>query len=677
MGESKSGMMARIRGSDLSASLGAASRLLVSALLIASVVAAPVSAQVNPYGYDPQGFGQNQQGYGQSPGSLEGQGGVVAPSLNPNAPPPAASAVPATAAQAGQPVQIETNDLSRSELMGIGGVVDRRFDEAGASGLTAPRPPARPGEFEKYVEQILGRRLPRFGASLLVPTARDFTAPPTASVPADYVLKPGDELRIGITGSVESEMRLTLDNEGRVFIPRVGAVSLAGVRYGDARALLTERLGQQYRDFRLSVTVSRLRGIRVYLTGFAAHPGAYTVSSLATLVNAVLAGGGPAAGGSFRSIKVRRNGQLISDFDLYELLLNGDKSRDVSLENEDVIFIGPVGPEVAVTGSLNAEAIYEAKPGETLGDLLRFAGGVSTLADPSRVVISRLSDLDKMGWTELPMAQTSTSAVQGGEILRVLSTADFARPQERQAILVKIEGEVERPGHYYLPPSASLQDAMALAGGLTSRAFVYGTEFDRASVQQQQQKSFDDAIRELELSLAAAPLSASIADISDAGSRATQLTAARSVLDRLRERKPDGRVILSLPPEGSALPGDIILENNDRVYIPPRPTTVGVFGAVFRPGSFRIGGPRKIKDYLELAGGAQRVADKSQIFVVRANGEVVSRKRGVLGQYALPGDVVFVPVKTHSSSIWAKIRDISSIVFSFGLSAAAIAALTN
>lgn len=582
------------------------------------------------------------------------------------APLPTASAVPAQAAQLDQ--QGRTTGRTRAEA-----------DDSGS--LSTPLgerlPPAPPGEYEKYVAQVLGREVPRYGASLLLPSARDFTPPPTAAVPPDYRLNPGDEILVGLTGSVQSELRLTLDNDGAVFVPRVGRVSLAGVRYGDVAATLARRISDEYRDYRITVSVARLRGIRVYVTGYAANPGAYTLNSLSTLVNAVLAGGGPAAGGSFRSIQVRRNGAVVADFDSYDLLLRGDKSKDIVLQNEDVIYIAPVGPQVALTGSVNAEAIYEARPGESVADVIRYAGGISTLGDPTRTVVSRLSELDGRGWVELSLAQATAQPVTGGDILRFLSVADYARPLERQNILVTIEGQVAKPGHYYMPANSTMGDALAMAGGLTGRAFVYGTEFDRSRVQQQQRRSFNEALQQLELSLAAAPLTDSGADVTEAGLRQQRLSAASAVVERLRAAQPDGRVVLSVRPDSNDLPLQTVLENNDRLYIPPVPTTVGVFGAVYRPGSFEVNRARRVRDYLDLAGGPQRVADKREIFVVRADGSVVTKKRGGLNAPALPGDVVFVPVKTQGSTFWARLRDITSVLFSAGLSAAAIAALSN
>ena len=641
---------------------------LAGSVALAAIAAAPVQAQVantaNPG--QPLFYGQNGAADQQAQSSVPQQQPVT-PSITPNAAPPTISAVQAQAAQLSQ--QIQTEGTNRATTAAT---------EAGVTTSLGERlPPAPPGEYETYVAQILGRSVPRFGSSLLLPSARDFTPPPTAAVPPDYRLNPGDEILVGLTGSVQSELRLTLNNDGAVFIPRVGRVNLVGVRYGDLPSVLSRRISDEYRDYRIAVSVTRLHGIRVYVTGYAANPGAYTVNSLSTLVNAVLASGGPTAGGSFRSIQVRRSGKPVSDFDLYDLLLHGDKSKDVVLENEDVIYIAPVGPQVAVTGSVNAEAIYETKPGESIADVLRNAGGLSTLADPSRTVVSRLSELDRHGWVELSLADASSSPAAGGDILRLLSVADYARPLERQNILVTIEGQVGKPGHFYMPANSTMADALTAAGGLTGRAFVYGAEFDRSRVQQQQKKSFNEALQQLELSLAAAPLAQSPSDASDAALRAQQLVAARAVVDRLRAAQPDGRVVLETAPDSTALPLDTVMENNDRLYIPPTPTTVGVFGAVFRPGSFQVNRTRRIRDYLELAGGSQRVADNRDIFVVRANGSVLTKKHGALSSAALPGDVVFVPVKTQGSTFWARVRDISGILLGAGVTAAAVVGLTN
>jgi hypothetical protein len=147
------------------------------------------------------------------------------------------------------------------------------------------------------------------------------------------------------------------------------------------------------------------------------------------------------------------------------------------------------------------------------------------------------------------------------------------------------------------------------------------------------------------------------------------------VLDRERQPLPDGRVVMKIDTAATSLPDDVLLENNETIYVPVRSSTVGIFGAVYRPASFLIDEhrrPLKVKDYVYKAGGPIRAADQSGIFVVRANGDVLSRKRGAMNAYVYPGDVIFVPVKTQSSSFWTKLRELSTTLFQVGVGTAAV-----
>jgi protein involved in polysaccharide export with SLBB domain len=560
--------------------------------------------------------------------------------------------------------------LSREQLQGA------PQQNAGADTLT--RQPARPGEFEQYIERVLGYRLPRFGENLILPGQRDFATPATATIPPDYIVQPGDVIVIGMAGSIQGSVERTVDTNGRIFLPGVGSVKVAGVRHADLRNAVSVAIGTQFRGFTVSVNIARLRGIRVYVTGLANNPGAFTVSSLSTLANAVFQAGGPSSGGSWRSIKLYRNGQQVTDFDLYQLMRGGSRVADVLLQNEDVLFIPPAGEQVAVIGSVQEQAIYEARPDESVADMLAAAGGPNTLADRTRVIIYRTGDPSQAGPRQLAMDETARAPIKGGDIVQMLSAGSLAMPISRQSVLVRVEGEVEHPGIYYVAPNTPTSEIIDQAGGLSSAAYAYGTRFTRQSVKIQQQESFREAIRQLEVSLAAAPLTGN-SSVSEAD-RAAQLAGARAVLERLRQAEPDGRVVLQLAPDATSLPGDILLENNDAIYVPPRATTVGVFGAVYRPASFLVTGsatPMRIRDYVEKAGGTLRAADRANTFVVRANGEVVSRKRGALGARVLPGDIVFVPVKTQGNTFWAKFKDITQTLFQLGLSAATVVAVTK
>jgi len=649
-------------------------------LLLPWFFAGPGAAQsLTPNVYDPYGIGSQVNGNAQ-----DRTGSSNRPNADQTSAAAAAGQVQAPPTQT--PLTRDIIDDQDSSAFpaddrrsGSRRMTSQRFsDDDLAAPRTVVRRPYRPSEFETYVSKIADQPLRRFGAELLVPEARNFITPTATAVPPSYLLKPGDQLNVGLAGSVNaSNLRLTIDAEGRIFVPQVGAVSLAGVRYGDAQDVISRAVSRQYRNFNVSVTVGRLHGITVYVTGFAAIPGSYTVTSLSTLVDAVLAAGGPAAGGSFRSIQLRRSGKLVSDFDLYDLLLKGDSSTDALLENGDVIYIAPVGAQVAVIGSVNHEAIYEAKGRDSLRDVLLYAGGINTVGDDSRLLFLDTVKAAAAGWQEVSPAQLATMAAGRGGILRALSNLDIAQPTAKLPVLVTLSGEVERPGRYYVQPGASFSQVVAQAGGMTREAFAYGIIFTRERVRREQRTSNERALNDVESTLTAQPLvSLAAREIPD------RLTTVANLMKQLRSAAPDGRLILDTPPNSATIPGEIVLENNDSIYIPPRPTSVGVFGAVPSPSSFVFRPGERIGDVLKHAGGVNRFADRNQMFVVRANGSVLARNRGgsigrVLNQRALPGDLVYVPINALRGEFWANLRDATSGLMAPLTAVATVAAVTH
>lgn len=582
---------------------------------------------------------------------------------------------PFTGNQQFQPSSV--NDTSQLTLTLQQLLAERSREKAsGEDGLPAMEA-ARPGEFEQLMERLLGRKLRRFGDGLLLPGGRDFATPATSTVPADYVIQPGDKIEVGLTGSLNGTIGLDVDTNGRVFIAEVGAVRVAGYRYAELKDRLTQAIGTRFRNFTISVVVKELRGIRVYVTGFAARPGAFTMSSLSTVANAVLQAGGPTAGGSFRAIKIYRKSREIGTFDLYELLRGGRSITDLVLQNEDVLFIPPAGPQVAVIGSVQDEAIYELRPGETIADAVKAAGGPNTLADSSKIILYRSGRPEQAGPQQIPMAGTGGVPVEPGDIVQMLSQGSLILPTNQQSVLVRVEGEVARPGNYYMPSGSRLADVLKQAGGMTERAYPFASRFTRQTVKVQQQANYEEALRQLELTIASAPLAQQIG--LNEGDREGQLRSASATLARLREVRPDGRVVLEISPTATALPGDILLENNDAVIIPALNNVVGVFGAVQKPTSFFLQPGRKIRvrDLLERAGGAVRSADRANTIVVRANGQILSRRLDALNAQALPGDVIFVPVRTQGNLFWARFKDIATSLFGLGITAATLVAVTR
>lgn len=529
------------------------------------------------------------------------------------------------------------------------------------------------GEFETFVN------LPRFGADLVNQLgigATDFSP----VVPLEYVIQSGDEVQLIVWGSVDADLRLTVDRSGRINIPRVGPVLLAGVRFGDLRETVSRRVAAVFRNFELSVSMGALRGVRVYVTGFVQQPGAYAVAALSTVMSAVMRAGGPAASGSFRKVELRREGKSVGTFDLYDLLLRGDRGGDRLVQPDDVILVAAVGPLVAISGSVNRQAVFELKPGEALRDVLQMAGGFSPIADRSRVAIERLDDRNSHRIVESKLPEAESTVLAGGDVLRVFSAVDSSLSVQRQNKRVRIEGEVALPGEYVLPPESTLADALRTAGGLTGSAFVYGTSFTRASVRASQQENYERALRDLETDLARNVASQRVSAPDELAPAAARSAANARLLERLRALQPSGRVVLQIASEESRLP-EMLLEDGDRVSIPPRPTAIGVFGSVFNTGSYLYQPSRTLEEYLRLAGGPTKGADEASLFVVRANGQVISNRQNstwfargnkVLATDAVPGDTIFVPEEMDKTTVLQKVKDWTLILYQLGLGAAGI-----
>ena len=554
----------------------------------------------------------------------------------------------------------------------------------GEGGSTLGKSPTGAAEFEAYVRRAAGDvPVPRLGATLVTPTDAAVEANP--QIPPDYLIQPGDEVQLSLWGSVDADLRLVVDRSGRVSVPRVGSIMLAGVRYADLPAAIGQRVGTVFKNFQLSASLGKLRGQRVYVTGFVGRPGSYTVSSLATLLGALVAAGGPSASGSFRDIQLRRGDVLIASFDLYELLLKGDRSKDRVLQPDDVVFVGPVGVQVGVIGSVNRPAIVELKPGESIADALRMTGGLSAVADTRRLAIERLEDRDTVRVTELRLPDANALALRSGDVLRAFNAVASVLPIQKQNRRVVVEGEVARPGEYILPANTTLMDAIRAAGGLTNAAFIFGTDLSRESVRATQQANYDRALRDMEMELTRSSTTQRTTNADEAAAQASRQSSAARIVDRLRQIRPSGRIVLQLPVDGGSLP-ELTVEDGDRLYIPPRPTSVGVFGSVFNAGNYLHQQGRTMEDYLRLAGGPTKGADDGSLFVVRANGTVISKLQSdgrrslwssgkFVGLTAEPGDTIFVPEEFDKTTFVQNAKDWTQILYQLGLGAAGLKAL--
>lgn len=334
----------------------------------------------------------------------------------------------------------------------------------------ALQPLQRPSEFQRFVETATGRRLPVFGADFFADAASSFAPVDNVPVPADYAVGPGDELVIRAWGAIDIDYRATVDRNGLINLPRVGAIPVAGVRASELEKHLRAQIGRLYTNFNLNVTLGQLRGLKVFVVGQAQRPGVYTVNSQSSLLSAVVASGGPGANGSMRKISLRRDGRIVTELDVYEFLVQGDRTRDAQLLPGDVVVFHPVGPRVALTGAIDTPAIYELKnKEEPLRDVLRYAGGASVLTNPHRLQIERIDATVPRAARQVEEFKLDdaglTKNLRDGDVLTLLPIS----PQFGNAITLK--GHVAQPMRYAYKPGMRVSDLIPDQEALISPNF--------------------------------------------------------------------------------------------------------------------------------------------------------------------------------------------------------------
>lgn len=316
--------------------------------------------------------------------------------------------------------------------------------EAANANPTRPLAPfTNKSDFQVFAEDAAGQLLAVYGRDLFDQGTSTFPVLDHVPVPANYVIGPDDELHVETWGKIDADVTVTVDRNGQIFIPRVGSIGVAGLRFDQLESSIRAAVAKNFKDFDLNVTLGKLRSIQVYVLGSARQPGAYTVSSLTTLIDALFVSGGPSASGSMRSIELRRDGKVATTLDLYDVLRRGDKSRDIKLLPDDVIYISPVGPQVAIVGNVHDPGIYELTNDLSITQGLDLAGGLTVMASTERALLERIEDrkmrnVEEVGLDQLGMHRK----LRDGDILRI----EPVSPQFAGAVMLR--GSVAIPGRY-------------------------------------------------------------------------------------------------------------------------------------------------------------------------------------------------------------------------------------
>jgi protein involved in polysaccharide export with SLBB domain len=312
------------------------------------------------------------------------------------------------------------------------------------------------------------RNLRQFGYSLFASEVSTFA--PVGNVPVGdgYIVGPGDELNVILWGRVNQTLDFEVQRDGTILVPQLGPLQVAGLTFEQARKLIEGRVGQ-ITGVRVDVTMGRLRTIQVFVVGEVKEPGAYTVSALSHVSNALAAAGGITRVGSLRDVQLRRGGRIIRAIDLYQFLMHGQTANDVRLEPQDVIFVPVTGPVAGVVGDVKRPAIYElGRRSEDLSTVLGLAGGINAFGYADRIQVERIENHQRRIVLDLDFEALSSRRfrVEDGDLIKVFPVL----PQRQNA--VTLSGNVNRPGNYEWTPGMRVDDLVTKGEGIGDNTFM-------------------------------------------------------------------------------------------------------------------------------------------------------------------------------------------------------------
>jgi len=508
--------------------------------------------------------------------------------------------------------------------------------------------------------------LERFGIDVFRSGTGNFDELPM-DVPAgpDYVLGPGDGLSIDLWGSVSQRLRRVVDREGRVVLPEVGGIQVAGRSLADTQHLVQTALRTQLRDVQADVSLSRLRTVRVYVVGDVENPGAYDVSSLSTPLNALYEAGGPTSRGSLRILKHYRGKQLVQEIDVYDLLLHGVRSGIQRLEAGDTILVPPLGAAVTIEGMVRRPAIYELDGEKNLAEVLELGGGVLPSGTLRHIDVERVQAHESRTMLALDVPESNNEEsvtkaledfkIQDGDKVKISPIVAFADKT------VYLDGHLFRPGKYAYREGMKVSDLIKSYKDLLPEPYRPHAEIIRLKAPDYTPEvlafNLEDALAGKEQDLVLKPFDTVrifgrfdfedppvitvTGEVRDPGDHVTNgatylrdaiylagSTTPEARLDdaQIFRRTLDGKLKVFSVNLSKALGGDaaanILLEPKDRVFVhkdlaKTDPPAVMIEGEVARPGKYPLGDGMSATELVRLAGGLKRSAYAEQADLTR------------------------------------------------------------
>ena len=525
-------------------------------------------------------------------------------------------------------------------------------------------------------------------------------------VSKQYRVSHGDEINLCLDGKTKKKYNLIVDASGKIDIPRIGFVFVAGMTFEEMSKEVIKKVEKTTSD-RVDVSMRAKNTITVYFRGEVPRPMPRILGALSTITEALRFIGGPQESGSLREIQVRRKGITVAYFDLYELLLKGIKYKDITLMDEDEIIVLRKGTEVAINGNVNRPGVYEMKGRYDLDTLIALAGGVKAEDKDLRIQVRRLDNGERrivydVRDKEINLKKADAPNLQNRDIVRIVPFAESttlveadkkSTPAEEQltetkpdrgkddAVLplqnfVTLTGEFVRPGRYAIQKGEKISSVIERAGGYTNQAYLRGAYFTRESVRKIQQEKLNEIARRVEKELFPRGIAHDGIQLMY-GERELK----RRFVEYIKTLKATGRLTTNIAHLRllKNSPHDIEMEEGDHLHIPKKSNIVNTVGSVLTEKPHIYNGNWDYREYITASGGYSISADEPDVFAIKVDGSIRKlyrpfirwsdqNERWELTAFGRKinqiedGDVIVVPVEPDNVVWLRQLKDINPLI---------------
>jgi len=496
-------------------------------------------------------------------------------------------------------------------------------------------------------------------------------------VPSDYILSLRDELEIIYIGDEKNRSFIRpVRLDGTIILPEIGLINVEGLTLSEAKEKINSKLSNSYIGISAAISIKSLSAKKILIVGAVKTPGAYLINPFTTISNSLAYAGGLESYASLRKINlIKANGKEYT-FDLYDILLKGDRTKDIQLNSGDTILVNTTTNHVELRGSILRPMIYEYVEGETGEHLIEFALGPTRRTNLNTSLIELRNYL-----SGLEIKYVKPDAIKDLDNVVSITLFDYANSNEditskgglvksqeySNLIGVTLNGEFINPGQYLVKPGTSVADLYDLSGGLTKSANKDLTILTRESVKRQQLLELDRAKQELKREILAS---------SNRNGTAVD-PGIMSLAEISINENSVGRLSGDFT-ETSANSKNTLIENGDVLFIPAKTNVVTIIGEVMTPLSLVHRSNFGIEDYINLAGGYKDTADKKKTYVIGSNGLAKTSSKGWLVKKAKieSGDTIVIPLNIQRRTS-AEITDLTSIISNIAFAAASLDALKD